>query len=140
PRDLDDQRVALAAATERSEAHAWFLFQLLLEKGKNLAGRIGGSGVAFLVENLHFARVVAILHEHAILLGLRIGRGAPERELREKTVVLLVERIGFRIDVAHEVDSLGAVAVLDREAHALEHQYNAPPGSVDRLRELESGV
>src|SRR5207245_856052 len=138
PRDLDDQRVALAAATERSEAHAWFLFQLLLEKGKNLARRIGGSRVAFLVENLHFARVVAIFHEHAILLGLRIGRGAPERELGEKTVVPLVERFGLRIDVAHEVETLRTVAVLDGEAYAIEHESNAPPGPVERLGELES--
>src|SRR5207248_2391159 len=85
------------------------LFQLLLEKGENLARRIRGSRAAFLVENLHFARVVAIFHEHAILLCFRIGRGAPERELAEKTVVLLVERVRLRIDVPHEVETLRAV-------------------------------
>src|SRR5882762_2671736 len=114
------------------------LFQLLLQQGENPTCRLGGIQAALLVEDLHFARVVAILHEYAILLGLRIGRGAPEHELGKKTVVLLVERVGLRIDVAHEVETLRAIAVLDGEAYAIEHESHAPPGPVERLGELES--
>src|SRR6266581_2525895 len=125
----------LPSEAKRTKPHG--LFQLLLQQGENLARRIGGIRVAFLAEHLHFARIIAILHEHAILFGLRIGRRAPEHELGKKTVVLLVERIGLGIDVPHEVETLRAVAVFDGEACAIEHEANASPGPVERLGELE---
>src|SRR5690349_24024895 len=72
------------------------LFELLLEQGKNPAGRVRGVRCPFLVEDLNLARVAAVFYEYPVLLGLGVGRGFPERELGEEAVVLLV--IGFRID------------------------------------------
>src|SRR5690349_19345447 len=112
------------------------LFELLLEQGKNPAGRVRRVGHPFLVEDLHLARVAAVFYEDPVLLRLGIGGRAPEGELREKAVVLLV--VGLRIDVAHEVEALRAVAVLDGESDAIENEPDAPPGAVERLGELES--
>src|SRR5690242_12977071 len=112
------------------------LFELLLEQGKNPAGRVRGVWRPLLVEDLHLARVAAVLYEYPVLLGLGVGGGVPERKLGEEAVVLLV--VGLRIDVAHEVEALGAVAVLDGESNAIENEPDAPPGAVERLGELES--
>src|SRR5262245_6562384 len=74
------------------------LLQLLLQQGEYPAGRIGGVGSALLAEDLHLARLVAVLHEHAVLLGLRVGGGAPEHELGDEARVRLAERVGLGID------------------------------------------
>src|SRR5215467_11013481 len=55
------------------------LLQLLLQQGKNTLGRVRAIGAAVLVEDPHLARFsVALLHEHAVLPGLRVRGIAPE--------------------------------------------------------------
>src|SRR6266705_1908236 len=123
------------SASARTRAPS--LFELLLQDGKNPLRRFGGIRIAVLVEHLHFARIVAVLYENAVLLGLGVRRRAPKRELGEKALVLLSSQRGFGIDVPHEIEAFGAVAVLDGEADAIEHQPHPPPGAVERLGELE---
>src|SRR5690242_10906134 len=95
------------------------LLQLLLQQGEYPAAGLGGVGVALLVEDLHLARRVAVLHVYAVLLRFRVGRGAPEHQLGEKAGVLRVDRIDLGIHVAHEVVPLRAVAVLDGKPDAV---------------------
>src|SRR5712691_8545004 len=113
------------------------LFELLLQQGKNPLRRFGGIRIALLVEDLHLARIVAVLYENAVLLRLGVRRGTPKRELGEKALVLLSRQRGFGIDVPHEIEAFRSVAVLDGEADAIEHQSHPPPGAVERLGELE---
>ena len=42
-----------------------------------------------------------------------------------------------RVDVAHEIQTLGAIAVLDREAAAVEGDADAAPGAVEAVVDLQ---
>src|SRR5262245_39607070 len=113
------------------------LLQLIVEQRENPLGRAARVGRAVLVKHLHLARGCALLDHHAVLLGLRRLGGAPERELRQESAAGLRAAVVGRIDVAHEVEALRAVAVLDREADAVEREADPAPGAIERLVDVE---
>src|SRR6185503_9547697 len=49
------------------------LFQLLVEEREDAQRRLRALGGAVLVEDVDLARVLVLLHLHAILLGLHLG-------------------------------------------------------------------
>ena len=65
--------------------------------------------------------------------ALAFGRSMPEQSLSRKPSVLLAPSSLSGIGVAHEVEALLAVAVLDGEADAVEREADAAPGAVERL-------
>src|SRR5262245_21018131 len=124
------------AGPTRSAAAAPGSFQLVVQEREDLlrgAGRVRGTVLA---EHLHLALVgAAVLDGDLVLRCLRrLGR-APERELGEEAVILLLVAGG--IHVADEVDALRPVAILDREPDAIEREPDPPPGAIERLVDVQ---
>src|SRR5262245_7556576 len=124
------------ARPTRSAAAAPASFQLVVQEREDLLGRAGRVRGTVLAVHLHLALVdAAVLHGHLVLRGLRrLGR-APERELGEEAVVLLL--VGGGIHVADEIDALRPVAVLDREPDTIEREPDPPPGAIERLVDIQ---
>src|SRR3990172_3490909 len=134
PLPSDAKRTAVTRSAVRAPSPA--SLQLIVEEREDLLRRTGRVGLAVLAEHLDLGVVGDALDDHLILHRLRRLVGPPERELVEPPVLLVV---GRRIDVAHEVDALRPVAVLDGEADAVERQADAAPGAVERLGHLPGG-
>jgi len=138
PRDFDDTRRCPGATTSEAKRireaapdlqdQSAQATSVAAAAGKESCAPYRKMRVAFLLRTCHFARVVAILHEDAILLGLGIRRGAPEHELGRKLSFFLSRASASGSTLPHEVETLRAVASLDGEAYAIEHESDAPPG------------
>src|SRR5450759_950393 len=90
---------------------------------------------------MHLADAVGFRHHHAILFGLDPALVAlPERKLGKEALVLfrILLPVDLRIDIAHKVIALGAVAVFHGEADAVQRQANAAPGPVEGFSQLQS--
>ena len=57
---------------------------------------------------------------------------APERKARQEALARALV-VGVRIDIAHEIKPLRAVAVFNREADAIERQPDPTPGAIEGL-------
>src|SRR3954468_3161700 len=115
-----------------SEAKRSNLLQLLVQQREDALRGFRAVGGAVLVEHVDLARGACLADLHAVLLGLDF-RVAREPARQDAARVLLRVRVG----VAHEVDALLAVAVLDREADAVERQADAPPDTIERLEHFQ---
>src|SRR5438270_457968 len=132
-------RVRSACATRQlpplplaSEAKRSNLLQLLVEQRKDALRGLRAVGGAILVEHVHLARGSRLCDLHAILLRLHL-RIAREPAREEPPRVLLDLGIG----VAHEVDALLPIAVLDGETDAVERESHAAPHPVEGLGHLQ---
>jgi len=107
------------------------LLQLLLQQGQYAAG--GGRLFHFSggIEHLHLAALLHVLHADLELRILRHRVVAPECEPTESAALL--GAVGIRIDVAHVVQTLRAVAILDRETDAVQRQADPAPGAIERF-------
>ena len=73
---------------------------------------------------------------HAILR--RRHRLVLAEDLGQEALLILGLRLVVRVEIADEVDALGAIAVLDGESAAIERQSDATPGTVERIVDVES--
>src|SRR3954447_25148888 len=115
-----------------SEAKRSNLLQLFVQQREDALRGFRAVGGAILVEHVDLARGAGLGDLHAVLLrlDLRVAR-KPARE--QPAGVLLDVRIG----IAHEVDALLPVAILDGEADAVELQPAPPPYQVEGLEHLQ---
>src|SRR5688500_17616379 len=117
-----------------SEAKRSKLLELLVQQRKDALRGLRFLRRAFLVQHVHLAAAggaaAFLRHLHAVLLGLDAG-GAAEQAAEEALVLLL--HLGLGIGVTHEVQALLPVAILDREADAVQRQPDAAPGAIERL-------
>src|SRR3954471_3015329 len=128
----------LASEAKRSKA----LLQLLVEEREDAACGLGALRGAVLVQHVHlrFVHVLVGLDLHAVLLRLHfriLVHDGIEHAREEALLVALRIHLAFGIGVAHEVDAVLPVAVLDREADTVEREADAPPCAVERLVYLE---
>src|SRR3954471_13591511 len=115
-----------------SEAKRSNLLQLLLQQREDALRGARVVGAAVLIEHVHLACSARLRHLNTVLLGLHLAV-VGEKARKEAARILLELGIG----VAHEVHALGAVAVLDGEADAVERKPDASPYAVEGLRHLE---
>src|SRR4051812_33241028 len=94
------------------------LFQLLVQKREDALRGLRGFRGAVLVEHVHAAGFLLRLDLHAVLLGLDL-RVLGVEQIRQQAGLL---HFLLRIGVAHEVDAVLAVAVLDGKADAVERK------------------
>src|ERR1043165_9529062 len=129
-------RLPLASEAKRSNA-----ISAVRGAARGCAARGGGfgRGAAFCVQDVHRARFLLLLrpHLHAVLLGLHFRVARAEDAGEQALLVVLLRHLALGIGVAHEVDAVLAVAVLDREADAVEREAHAPPRPVERLVHLQ---
>src|SRR5947207_2977919 len=113
----------LASEAKRSKA----LFQLLVEEREDAARGLGVLRIAVLAEDVDLALVLVLLYPHAVLLGLHL-RVLVHQRLPPARLGLRVQ-LRLRVGVAHVVQAVLPVAVLDGEADAVEREADAPPGA-----------
>src|SRR5207244_8751815 len=113
------------------------LFQLLEQQAEDALRGTRALRPAVLVEHVDQAALGVLLHLDAEVLGLGLGIVRAEQPREEAAVAVLLAHLRLRIAVAHEVQALLPVAVLDGEADAVERQADAPPGPVERLVDLQ---
>src|SRR5688572_33388574 len=100
--------------------------QLLVEQREYAPGGIGVLLGAVLVVDLDLAAAGRVLDLDAVLLLLGLAAAAPREHPGEKAFLGVGGRgVELGIDVTHEVEALGAVAVLDGEADPVERQPDA---------------
>src|SRR5882724_7552645 len=88
--------------------------------------------LAFLVLHAHVGAVAGVGgNDDAKLLGIDLGIAA--EDAREKTLFIAHPCFVIRIEVTHEIKTLGAIAILDRETAAVERQAHAAPGTIKGL-------
>jgi len=78
-----------------------------------------------------------LLHLDAEVLGLGLGIVRAEDARQEAAVAVLLGHVRLRVGVAHEVQALLPVAVLDREADAVEREADAAPGAIERFGQAQ---
>ena len=130
-----DQAVSAAAARERSEAKQRY-FSCSWSSAR-MRCAVVSLGAAVLVEDVHHARFLFLPHLHAVLLGLDLGLARAEQPREEAALGVLLLHVALGVGVAHEVQAVLAVAVLDREPDAVEREADAAPGAVERLVHLQ---
>src|SRR5688572_1437022 len=125
----------LASEAKRIKAK---LLELLVQQREDALRGLGALGSAFLVQHVDLAAVGILRHLHPVLRRLHLGIvREPARDAVEQALVLLAH-LDLGIGVAHEVQPLLPVAVLDGEADAVERQADAPPGAIERLMHLKA--
>src|SRR5919197_2992681 len=132
-------RVRSACATRQlpplplaSEAKRSKLLQLLVQQRENALRGLRAVCGPVLVQDVYLARGARLGDLHTILLRLPLGIARePAREQASRILLHL------GIGVAHEVDALLPVAVLDGEADPVEREADAAPHAVERLGHLE---
>src|SRR3989344_4574608 len=106
--------------------------QLIVEQREYAIGRVRLLPRAVLVEHADFRAGTFRLHQDAVLfLALHLRAAAPEFQLGQPARFLSRLEVGVGINVAHEIQPFRAVAVLDREAHAIQREADTPPGTVE---------
>src|SRR5437868_550265 len=115
-----------------SEAKRSNLLQLLVQQRQDALRGFRAVGGAVLVEHIDLARGARLGDLHAVLLRLDL-RVAREPARQQPAGVLLDVGVG----IAHEVDALLPVAVLDGEADAVERQADTAPYPVEGLEHLQ---
>src|SRR5437588_13077059 len=123
----------LASEAKRSKR----LFQLLVQQREDALRGTRAFRAAVLVEHIDQAAVRVLLHLDAEVLGLGLGIVRTEYPREEAALAVLLVHLRVRIGVAHEVQALLPVAVLDGKADAVERQADAPPRPVERLVNLQ---
>src|SRR5690606_26613870 len=115
---------------------AFALLQFRLQQGKDATGVRAGGLFALGIQHAHLAAVGAIRHADAVLL-LLAGRiaAAPERELRQEAPGIFRHRFG--IDIAHVIKALRTVAILHREADAVEGESDPAPRPVEAVAQQQ---
>src|SRR6185503_1398751 len=126
-------RLPLASEAKRSKT----LFQLFVEQHEDALRGGRGLGAALLVQDVHRAGLVFRLDLHAVLLRLDLGIARAEEVREQALLVVLLRHLALGIGVAHEIEPVLAVAILDGEADPVEREAHAPPGAVERLVHLQ---
>src|SRR5512143_1628668 len=82
--------------------------------------------------------LLARLADHDLQLRRGLRRlAAPEGEIGEDAFVTLAGVVDVGIDVAHKIDTLGAVTVFHREADTVERESDPAPGAVEAFIHLQ---
>src|SRR5690349_6257260 len=120
----------------RSRFRSWRadpLLQLLVEQPEDLLAGGARLGRALRILHLHLRHARSGVGDVDAVLRLVLRGRAPEGELLRPRFLLAPLDLRVRIDVAHEEQALGAIAVLDGEAGAVESEAHAPPGAIETV-------